>query len=135
MSYAITAAFVKTSVALVLFRINVRPMIRNIIIALLTIFWIVSLMLFLFLAFQCRPISLNWGVGEGTCVDVIHTVRLWIAFTVADIACNWILSLLPIAMLWKVQIQKGLKAVLMLLLGMGIVYVTLLPSVAVSYTN
>lgn len=116
-----TSAVVKTGVALVLFRINVEKSIRYILIVSMTVVLIVILVFFFLLVFQCRPMSLNWGVGEGSCFEYSTVRKTGIALSVTDITSNWLYSFLPIAMLYKVQMRGHLKLWAIFILGIGFV--------------
>ncbi|OTA68013.1 hypothetical protein K449DRAFT_430121 [Hypoxylon sp. EC38] len=119
--YVITSAVVKTGVALVLFRINVQRPIRHILIVSMIVVLIVILVFFFLLTFQCRPISLNWGVGEGSCFEYGTIRKTGIALSVTDITSNWLYSFLPIAMLYNVQMSNRIKISVMIILGIGFV--------------
>ncbi|KAI1803851.1 hypothetical protein F4811DRAFT_523291 [Daldinia bambusicola] len=119
--YVLTAALFKTGVALVLFRINVQRPIRYILIVSMIVVLIVILVFFFLLAFQCRPMSLIWGVGKGSCFEYATVRRTGIALSVVDIASNWLYSFLPIVMLYKVQMSNHLKIPVIIILGIGFV--------------
>ncbi|KAI6081134.1 hypothetical protein F4821DRAFT_249971 [Hypoxylon rubiginosum] len=121
LAYVFTSAVVKTGVALVLFRINVEKSIRYILIVSMTVVLIVILVFFFLLVFQCRPMSLNWGVGEGSCFEYSTVRKTGIALSVTDITSNWLYSFLPIAMLYKVQMRGHLKLWAIFILGIGFV--------------
>ncbi|KAI0836432.1 hypothetical protein F5Y06DRAFT_273383 [Hypoxylon sp. FL0890] len=119
-TYPPTSGIIKIAVALLLFRINVEKTIRRILILSIAVDFIVSTVFFLILVLQCRPLSLMWGVGQGSCIDFDTNVRTGLAFSVIDIVLNWMYSLLPIPMLWKVQIGLRLKIILFILFGLGL---------------
>ncbi|KAI2615920.1 hypothetical protein GGR54DRAFT_611535 [Hypoxylon sp. NC1633] len=121
LAYVLTSAIVKTGVALVLFRINVQRLIKHILIVSMAVVLVVILVFFFLLAFQCRPVSLIWGVGEGSCFEYATIRRTGIALSVTDITSNWLYSFLPIAMIYKVQMSIRLKISVSILLGIGFV--------------
>ncbi|KAI1489848.1 hypothetical protein F5X96DRAFT_638920 [Biscogniauxia mediterranea] len=120
-AYIITAGIIKISIALVLLRINVRRSIKVILIVLMVLATIIVLVLSLLLGLQCRPLSLSWGVGEGKCFDWRTIVHTSYAFSICDIIFQWLLSLLPIPMLWNVQISPREKISISVLLGLGMI--------------
>lgn len=120
MAGVLAAPLIKTSVAIVLLRINVRRSFRYVILVTLAGFWITSLLVAFYLAFQCRPLSLAWGVGDGTCLSLMYNFWGWVALSTADIISNWIYSLIPIAILWNIQMSPRAKVSATLLLGIGI---------------
>ncbi|KAI1471955.1 uncharacterized protein F4812DRAFT_200396 [Daldinia caldariorum] len=117
--YVLATALFKTGVALVLFRIDIRRSIRRILVVSMTVVLVVVLMSFFLLAFQCRPMSLNWGVGNGSCFQWETVRRTGIALSVVDVASNWLYSFLPIAMLYNVQMSNRLKISVIIILGIG----------------
>ncbi|KAI5921295.1 hypothetical protein F4810DRAFT_679234 [Camillea tinctor] len=120
LTYVLTAGIVKIGVALILFRINVDKVIRNVLLVSMVVVFAVTAMFFLVLTLQCRPLSLLWGVGQGSCINFEITVRTGIAFSAIDIVLNWLYSLIPIPMLWKVQIGPHLKIAVLGLFGIGV---------------
>ncbi|KAI0418210.1 hypothetical protein F5X98DRAFT_122712 [Xylaria grammica] len=121
LAYVLTSAIVKTGVALVLFRININRAIRNILLVSMVVVFVTILTFFFLLAFQCRPISLNWGVGKGECFPYATIRESGIALSIVDISSNWLYSLLPIVMVHKVHMRRSLKAAVIFLLGIGVV--------------
>lgn len=69
---------------------------------------------------QCTPLSVSWGVGEGTCVDPMKMMTLGYFWSAIDIGSVWTYAIMPIAMLWKVQMSFRMKALSSALLGLGI---------------
>jgi hypothetical protein len=121
MTYILATAFVKISIAWMLLRIEVRNKFRRTIIAGAVIFCIFSLAVFFIGVFQCRPLSVAWGVGEGTCVALEIFGLGMLVLSIVDVLTNWLYSLLPIAMFWHVQMARNQKASLVLMLSIGIV--------------
>ncbi|KAL7628297.1 hypothetical protein AAE478_002497 [Parahypoxylon ruwenzoriense] len=121
LTYFITSGLVKTGVALVLFRININKIIRNILIASMVIVAAISLALLFILSFQCIPLSVLWNAGTGPCIPYTIIPKASYAFSVVDIISNWFYSLIPIVMLWKVKLSPGVKISVMVLLGIGMI--------------
>ncbi|KAI0487737.1 hypothetical protein F4859DRAFT_268014 [Xylaria cf. heliscus] len=118
--YVVAAYLCKVSVALVLLRISGtdrKSLIRKVLIASIVIVSIFSVATFLALALQCRPVTLNWGIGKGECVAPHVITDIAYAFSAADIASNWLYATLPVVMLWNVQLSLRVKLSVILLLG------------------
>lgn len=81
---------------------------------------------------QCQPLSFVWGIGEGTCLSLIYQYWALVAFSTVDILCNWLYSLIPVAILWHVQMSIHTKVSVALLLGIGIMLVYA-PSIGKAY--
>lgn len=118
--YVAAAYLCKVSVALVLLRISGtdrQSIIRKILLASIAVVTVFSIATFLALALQCRPVTLNWGIGKGECVAPHVITDIAYAFSAADIASNWLYATLPIVMLWNVQLSLRVKLSVILLLG------------------
>ncbi|KAJ4859923.1 hypothetical protein T069G_04911 [Trichoderma breve] len=120
--YLVAQLAAKISVALVLYRIaTMAPLIRKILIASMVILSIVSVVSIFIFGFQCRPLSVAWGVGTGTCLPGSTIANTAYAVSAADILFSWLYGLMPIYLLWSVQISMRTKIVVSVLLGFGAV--------------
>ncbi|KAI0096628.1 hypothetical protein GGR51DRAFT_28219 [Nemania sp. FL0031] len=118
--YVVAAYLCKLSVALVLLRIagtDRKSIIRKVLIGAIIVVSIFAVATFLALALQCRPVTLNWGIGKGECVAPHVITDIAYAFSAADIASGWLFSTLPIVMLWSVQLSLRVKLSVIILLG------------------
>ncbi|KAI0904063.1 hypothetical protein F4823DRAFT_628923 [Ustulina deusta] len=118
--YVVAAYLCKVSVALVLLRISgtdKKSPVRLVLIGSIVVVTIFSVATFLALSLQCRPVTLNWGVGKGECVASHVITDIAYAFSAADIASNWLYATLPIVMLWNVKLTLRVKLSVILLLG------------------
>ncbi|TGJ84778.1 hypothetical protein E0Z10_g3972 [Xylaria hypoxylon] len=118
--YVVAAYLCKVSVALVLLRISGtdrKSPIRKVLIGSIIIVTIFAVATFLALALQCRPVTLNWGIGKGECVAPHVITDVAYAFSAADIASNWLYATLPIVMLWNVKLSLRVKLSVIVLLG------------------
>jgi hypothetical protein len=81
-------------------------------------FW--SLAESLFVIFQCRPVQFQWDrtIEEGICTG--NFVGAALAFSVMSILSDWFYALLPIPMLWPLQMSIQSKVSISLLLSLGI---------------
>ncbi|PNP40572.1 hypothetical protein TGAMA5MH_07569 [Trichoderma gamsii] len=120
--YLIAQLAAKISVALVLYRIaTMAPLVRRVLIGSMAVMSIVSVVAIFMFAFQCRPLSVAWGVGTGTCLPGSTIANVAYAVSAADILFSWLYGLLPIYLLWSVQISLRTKIVVSVLLGFGAV--------------
>ncbi|KAK7757498.1 hypothetical protein SLS62_000513 [Diatrype stigma] len=116
--------FVKASVVMVLYRISaqndkVRLMRRLLLFSIGTVA-VSAIVVLVGTSLQCTPLSVSWGVGEGTCVDPTKMMILGYFWSFIDISSVWAYAIMPIAMLWKVQMSFRMKALSSALLGLGI---------------
>lgn len=95
-----------------------------------------SAALFLTSLFQCQPVSFFWEYmmpgAEGKCLNggTLSTPYLTMSVLYAvhgalSAACDWILGIVPSFMLWHLQMRWRKKALVCILLGLGIVAGTL----------
>ncbi|KAH8808675.1 hypothetical protein F5884DRAFT_858199 [Xylogone sp. PMI_703] len=120
--YIFDSGLIKCSVGLLLLRLfSTKPPYRYIIIGSIGVVAVWTLVTFLIVAFQCRPLSLAWNpFGKGTCMPAIEITRLGYAFSALDIASDFLYALLPIPILYEVQLSWQVKASVSFVLSLGI---------------
>lgn len=121
--YAPITLTIRASVCVLLLRLARSRLHRWVIWANFGIIAVISAAFFFILVFQCSPPSHFWtqvyGEDEGTCYKsrIVST-----ATTVHSSVCalsDWCLGLLPIALLWHVKINGRTKAIVAVLLSLG----------------
>ncbi|KAK3337378.1 integral membrane protein [Cercophora scortea] len=121
--YPLLSALIRTSIAVFLLRIATAKAHRYIIYTALVFIWVLSIAYFFIVLFQCSPTSFFYDqvIGEsGTCIDADVIPRATLAHSVVNATADFILALLPVAILWRVKLSRGTKAGIAVLLGMGI---------------
>jgi len=126
--YAPLSALVRSSIALFLLRIATVKWHRYTIYGTLIIVWALSIPFFFILLFQCNPPQHFYEqvldpAPSGTCINHAIVPRATIAHSVIGALMDFVLALLPIAILWDVKLSKRTKAGVAALLGMGLLYV------------
>lgn len=77
--------------------------------------WIAGIFAFLF---SCQPLSYNWNVDqEGHCIS---KVDFWIAIAVAHMGTEIVILLLPLPMVWKLQLPLSRKIEVSFMFALGI---------------
>lgn len=66
------------------------PTIRKVLIGSMAILSVVSVAAIFIFAFQCRPLSVAWGVGTGTCLPGSTIANTAYAVSAADIVFSWL---------------------------------------------
>ncbi|KAK2047134.1 integral membrane protein [Colletotrichum somersetense] len=115
---------IRTSIALLLLRIAVNKYHRWIIYANMVIIWMISIAFFVIMTFQCMPPSYFWRqlYGEkGSCINFNIVPDATIAHSVISATSDWCMGLLPIALLWDVKLNRRTKALVAVLLSMGMI--------------
>ncbi|KAH8883947.1 hypothetical protein GQ53DRAFT_629792, partial [Thozetella sp. PMI_491] len=122
--YAPLSALVRTSIGVFLLRIATNKTHRAIIYSTIIVIWILSVIYFFLMMFQCSPPSYFWEQvyhKSGSCMDLNVIPAATIAHSVISAVCDFILALLPVAMMWNVQLNKRTKVTVAALLSMGLI--------------
>ncbi|KAH8899896.1 hypothetical protein GQ53DRAFT_835914 [Thozetella sp. PMI_491] len=140
--YSPISATIRTSIGALLLRIATDETHRRIIWVNLAVIWMSCVAYFFVSLFQCVPLDHFWMqlTGEpGACMDPKVMANTSIAFSVVAALSDWVLGLLPVAILWNVQLNIRTKVTVSLLLGMGmcagialLVRIPLIKSLAIS---
>ena len=91
--YIIASGISKVAVALVLMRLTNRAdmkVARLVLwgtIGVISVFTIVVCLIF---ALQCRPLSVAWGVGTGTCISNSVIGQAALALSIEDVVTSWL---------------------------------------------
>jgi hypothetical protein len=125
--YAPLSGLIRTSIAIFILRLATKPWQKWTIWVNITIIWLISIVYFFLMALQCLPPNYFWqgpvGVPgvTGSCMDHDVVPIATIVHSSVSAVSDWVLGLLPIAMLWKVNINRRTKISIAILLGMGLV--------------
>ncbi|CAN8106401.1 unnamed protein product [Discula destructiva] len=113
--------FVKLSISLFLLRVTPDVFYRRIIYGTISFLFAWTFACFITLLLQCRNIAVTWDASVQThcwSLEVIHGLG-W-ASAIMSISSDIFYAVLPIAMLWKLQMNTRRKASLGAILGLGI---------------
>lgn len=77
----------------------------------------------------CVPTEYIWnrllGIGSGKCMDAMMYINIAIGFSATDIAHNVLFAVLPLPMLWNIQISRRTKLAIFIILSLGALSVVL----------
>ncbi|WYZ40849.1 hypothetical protein EsH8_IV_001190 [Colletotrichum jinshuiense] len=118
--YSLSMIVSKMSIAFFLLRITSQRL-HVWIIYVAMLFTVLSGLVFFFVAlFQCQPLSFFWNKDqEGTCIDVNVVIALAFLYSAFSVISDLTFAILPVYLVWKLQLRKGTKIVLTPLLIMG----------------
>ncbi|KAI1344653.1 hypothetical protein F5Y15DRAFT_118486 [Xylariaceae sp. FL0016] len=117
------SAAIRISIAILALRIAVVRWHKWILFAVIGLTSVLSLTYFFVVLFQCSPPSYFWTELEGAsgrCLDPSVIPAVTMGFGAFSIVMDWIVGLLPIAMLWNVRINLRTKVSVAALLSLGI---------------
>ncbi|KAL4965991.1 putative integral membrane protein [Aspergillus stella-maris] len=122
-SYVVTCVVAKISIALALLRLTVLRIHQWLLWAVVAVSVAVGLAFWLVLMLQCHPVEYFWHrlTSEGKCIDVDYILDVAYLYSVMATICDFILGLLPIALVWKLHMNTRTKAALAGILSMGCV--------------
>lgn len=121
--YAITTLFVRISIALFLLRICVKPIHKRIVYGTVAMVTVFTIFYFFLVLFQCWPVSYFWGQYEGmkgTCIDPATVPNASIAHSAVSFAADWVLGLLPVALIWDLKMNTRTKVSVGVLMSLGL---------------
>lgn len=127
LAYIANTAFIKLSVGLLLRRISPSKTYNTIISTSMIILTLWTAVTFFIVLFQCRPVYFAWdqSSGKGSCFNPTVIADAGYAFSAMDIFFDWLFALLPVPMLWDVQMSAQLKLSILLILSLGVLYVSI----------
>ncbi|KJZ73135.1 hypothetical protein HIM_07519 [Hirsutella minnesotensis 3608] len=120
--YILDMIFVKLSIGIFLLRLAVWTAYKWILRICLVVFALWGLGLFFWNSFQCNPVEKLWDfrIEYGYCAGPYATVSWAIALSIMNILSDWVYALLPVPMVWNINMTKQAKITVIVLLGLGI---------------
>ncbi|KAH7625417.1 hypothetical protein B0T09DRAFT_361370 [Sordaria sp. MPI-SDFR-AT-0083] len=120
--YVLSNMALRLSIGVQLLRIAISRTHKLIIWITVSIFQVCSLAFFLLFVMQCLPSKYFWERftgGEGTCINPEITVNATYAYSAVSCATDWILGLLPISLVWHLQMTPRTKLMVAAILALG----------------
>ncbi|KAI8933816.1 hypothetical protein NX059_009518 [Plenodomus lindquistii] len=117
--YAVSAMFIKISVAVTLLRIATgrRPFTWTLY-GLIGATVVAALVFIIGIANICYPINTLWGESQGTCNLELNT-NVSLFFSAIEILTDFSLSIMPAVLLWNVHMKGKLKASIAIMLALA----------------
>lgn len=124
--YTITTVFVRLSIAVFLLQFHTKPIQKYIIYGTLSMVITFSTSYLFLRIFQCHPVSDFWndhrGI-KGSCINPAVVSNSGIAQSVVSCTADWVLGLLPIALIWHFQLNFRTKVSIAGLVALGLLRV------------
>lgn len=114
--------FIKLSLAIFLIRIAVKKRYVWILRISMVVISIWSTAIFLYNIFQCNPVQAQWDftITPKSCVSGTSFVGAAYAISVQSIVSDWLYALLPMFMIWNVQMNVQKKVTVGFILSLGV---------------
>ncbi|KAL7785847.1 hypothetical protein V8C37DRAFT_393546 [Trichoderma ceciliae] len=120
--YCVTMICSKLSIGYFLLKIVIDRTQRIIIYAALVITVLWGAVFFLVTVLQCRPVSFFWTrLQPGACLDIMIIEAITYVYSAFSIISDFTFAILPIFLVWHLQMDRKLKFVLVPILSMGCV--------------
>lgn len=118
---------IKASIAIFLLRICVHKAHRIAIWVVTGITELYSFAFFLLFILQCRPTSLFWlrythDPPAGKCLDAQVVANVFYGYSAISCVTDWTFSILPMFIVWKLQMNFRVKISVIFILAAGAVY-------------
>lgn len=125
--YVLTNMAIKGSIAIFLLRLCVHRTHKITIWVVTIVTEVYSLFFFMLFILQCRPTSLFWlrysaNPPAGSCMDAKIISNTFYGYSAISCWIDWTLSILPIFIVWKLQMNRRVKISVSLILAAGIMY-------------
>ncbi|KAJ5106024.1 hypothetical protein NUU61_003371 [Penicillium alfredii] len=130
-SYVWVCAVARISIAVALLRLTVARVHAIILWAVISVTTVIGIVFFFMLTLQCNPVSFFWqrirvatdptGNIHGSCMDLDRIIAIAYVYSVTATCCDLTLGLLPIFLVWNLQMNTRTKVALAGILGMGCV--------------
>lgn len=112
----------KISIGCFLLRITVRRIDIWIIYSVMLITVASGVVFFFVTMFQCKPISFFWNKNQdGSCLNMDIIIALTYLYSACSVICDFTFALLPIGIIWGLNINKRSKIALVPIMAMACV--------------
>ncbi|RAH60550.1 hypothetical protein BO85DRAFT_457374 [Aspergillus piperis CBS 112811] len=119
-SYVVTVVVARISIALALLRLTVSRVHTILLWCVVGVSIIVGLVFWFMLTFECKPVSHFWQrTKPGHCMSIDNLLDIAYVYSVTAMICDFTLGLLPIFLVWKLQMSRQTKAALAGILSLG----------------
>ncbi|KAH7127280.1 hypothetical protein EDB81DRAFT_846200 [Dactylonectria macrodidyma] len=120
--YCITTMACKISIGSFLLRISVRRVDIWIIYSVMLVTVLTGVVFFFVTLFQCRPVSYFWEKDQhGSCLDVEVIIALTYMYSAFTVVCDFTFALLPLVLIWKLNMDRKSKIALIPIMTMACV--------------
>lgn len=122
-AYVANTTILKLSIGYFLLRVCVKKFQKVIIWTVISIVTAYSVFYFFMIIFQCHPVSYFWnrfdGIHKGTCVGASVVSGCTYAHSALSVWADWTLALLPISLVWDLDMNPRTKVSVVIILALG----------------
>ncbi|KAH8589243.1 hypothetical protein B0O99DRAFT_655550 [Bisporella sp. PMI_857] len=118
--YVTSSTFIKASICATLIRVAVQRKYKYILWGLIALTTVANLVAFSAALARCKPIAAGWNPSLGKCLDQSIIITLTYVVSAVNIFTDWSVAIIPIFILWNVQMRRKLKIITGAILAVGI---------------
>lgn len=113
----------KISIGLFLLRVTVKAIHKWIIYVAMGLTVLTGLVFFFVTLLQCSPISYFWnkGLENGWCIHIDVIIGLTFLYSAVSVICDFTFAILPMFLVWGLNMSVRTRLVLIPILGMACV--------------
>lgn len=120
--YCLTMIGSKISIGYFLLRITVRRIDIWIITGVMLVTVLTGIVFFFLTIFQCQPVAYFWNKDlDGFCINVEIIIAMTYLYSSFSVICDFTFALLPIALIWKLNMNRSSKWALVPIMTMACV--------------
>jgi hypothetical protein len=121
-TYVMNMMFIKLSIGVFLLRLSVQKRYTWILRISMGIILIWSVVIIFYQFFQCQPVAFQWDytIPGGKCAPGEQFVAAAYSISVMTIVSDWLYSIMPIFMIWKVKMSMQKKLTVAFVLSLGV---------------
>lgn len=117
--YVSSSLFIKTSICVQLLRIASNKLCKLFLWCLIALTVLITLTAMIVGLVRCQPLAASWDPSLGTCMDQGILVILTYVVSGMNILIDWSVAIVPVIILWDVQMHRTLKIMANLVMGIG----------------
>ncbi|KAF2738970.1 hypothetical protein EJ04DRAFT_573411 [Polyplosphaeria fusca] len=123
-----SVCFTKISISVFLLPLTMRTRFRQFLWAVVVFLVIFTLFTFFTILFGCVPVSANWdftqrppplGIGHAKCLPIPTYRGIALFNSITNIITDVVLAIIPVPLIWTLQVNNRTKATLILILSLG----------------
>ncbi|KAK8160092.1 hypothetical protein BC567DRAFT_152063, partial [Phyllosticta citribraziliensis] len=117
--YVLGTIPIKASICVTLLRISYRALHRLALYLAIFLTVLGALWSDIAILVNCKPVSASWDASKGRCQGPNTLLTASYVLSATSISSDWICAVMPIFLLWRVRLMKGVKVSLVLVLALG----------------
>ncbi|UKZ74686.1 hypothetical protein TrVFT333_002356 [Trichoderma virens FT-333] len=118
--YCLTMIATKLSVGYFLLRLMIRPVEKLIVYGVMLVTVLTGILFFFVTMLQCMPLSYFWNKNQsGHCINIEVIIVITYVYSSFSVICDFTFALLPIYIIWGLNMKKVNKVVLIPIMAMA----------------